>query len=168
MTNQLLGYDRTGGVGTATTFLAIALARIGHRVDVLYAGHSPADTEDGEWAQLYGKAGVRICSLPGSDESVEPRLFVRMRAVDRALLAEPPDVVIAQECAAPAYTALRRRQAGLGLAGTLFVTLCHGTRWWVKKATRNARVSPDVLSEAVLERASIDGACPRRTSSSLC
>ena len=40
---ELLGYVRTGGLGTATTFLSLALARMGHAVDVLYTGAPPSD-----------------------------------------------------------------------------------------------------------------------------
>ncbi|TMK72728.1 MAG: hypothetical protein E6G50_03470, partial [Actinobacteria bacterium] len=34
--DQILGYFRTGGLGTATTFLALALGRMGHDVEVLH------------------------------------------------------------------------------------------------------------------------------------
>ncbi len=155
VSSQLLGYVRTGGVGTATTFLAIALARMGHAVEALYIGEPPTQPADPEWTRLYEQAGVTIRVLPRG-EQVEPRLFARIHDVELALIADPPDVVITQDAGAPAYTALRLRQAGLALERTLFVVLCHGTRRWVKAVTQNVRVSTDVLGENVLERAALE------------
>jgi glycosyltransferase involved in cell wall biosynthesis len=109
-----------------------------------------------EWARLFAGAGVAVRLLPGCEEEVEPASFARPRAVELALRADPPDVVIAHEFTAPVYTALRVRQAGLAFDRTLFVTFCHGTRRWVKEVTRNERVSADVLREAALERASVE------------
>src|SRR5207244_9574112 len=36
--DEALGYVRTGGLGTATTFLSVALARMGHQVELLFTG----------------------------------------------------------------------------------------------------------------------------------
>ena len=152
VTAQLLGYDRTGGVGTATTFLALGLARSGSKVEVLYAGETAAAL-DSEWAALYADAGVTVTTLPATGTKVEPRYFGRIRQVEHALRAAEPDVVIAHEFGAPAYAALRLRRLGLAYANTLFVVFCHGTRLWVKEMNRNARVAPDVLAVAQLERA---------------
>ena len=157
VTSDLLGYVRNGGAGTATTFLAVGLARMGHRVEALYSGPAPTVAIDPEWAQLYGR-GIAVRLPPPCDERVEPELFARMRTVEHALAADPPDVVIAQDFAAPAYTALWQRHAGLAFERTLFVVLCHGTRRWAKEVSRNVRVSPEVLKESVLERASVEHA----------
>jgi glycosyltransferase involved in cell wall biosynthesis len=157
VTSQLLGYTRNAGAGTATTFLAVALARTGHRVEVLYSSGAPATaTIDPEWKRLYSRAGVAIRPLLAGGERVEPELFAHMRTFERTLGAEPPDVVIAHDFAAPAYTALWQRQAGLAFEHTLFVVLSHGTRRWGKEALRSVRASPDLLEESVLECALIE------------
>ena len=52
VTSQLLGFDRVGGAGTATTFLALTLARSGRDVDILYVGSGAGDAPAGEWAAL--------------------------------------------------------------------------------------------------------------------
>ena len=67
VTRELLGYVRVGGAGTATTYLAVALARMGHPVDVLYVGDLPADPMTAEWARLYEEAGIAIRRLPPGD-----------------------------------------------------------------------------------------------------
>jgi glycosyltransferase involved in cell wall biosynthesis len=156
VTDELLGYVRTGGIGTATTFLALALGRLGHQVELRYSADPPDVQLAQEWAHLYEKAGVRIRMLPRSDTPVEPSYFGRMRDVELALAADPPDVVITQDLAAPAYAAIRMRALGLAFADTLFVVYCHGTRQWITDAARKVRVLPGALGITMLEQASIE------------
>jgi glycosyltransferase involved in cell wall biosynthesis len=153
--DELLGLQG-GGLGTATTFLAAALARMGHRTEVLYVGDPTARPDEPEWAEFYEQAGVGLRVLPRSDERVEPSYFARIRDVDHALQNDPPDVVVTQDLAAPAYVALRRRQLGLGYSTTSFVVYCHGTRRWIADASRKTRVLPGAHAVTVLERASIE------------
>lgn len=154
--DELLGYHRTGGLGTATTFLGVALARIGHRVDVLYLGAPAASAVDAEWSRLYDQAGVSIRLMPRSGDTIEPPFFGQMLDAERALLDDPPDVVVTQDLAAPMYTALRMRHLGLAFEQTAFVVYCHGTRQWITDAARKARVLPGALAISALERASVE------------
>ena len=156
VTDELLGYTRTGGIGTATTFLALALARLGHRVELLYGAEPPERPLDGEWARLYEEARVAVRTLPHNDTPVEPPYFGRMRDVEHALAADPPDVVIVQDLAAPAYTAMLEHALGLAFENTLFVVYCHGTRQWITDAARKVRVLPGALGITMLEQASIE------------
>src|SRR6266545_5045670 len=154
--DELLGYAGAGGLGTATTFLAVALGRMGHSVELLYVG-DPAEEELAEdWAGLYERAGVAVRLLERSGRRTEPAFFARMLDAERALAADPPDVVITQDLAAPMYTALRRRQLGLGFEHTLFVVYCHGTRQWITDVARKVRVLPGALAISVVERASVE------------
>src|SRR5919201_4748581 len=154
--DDILGYVRTGGIGTATTFLAVALGRMGHRVEVLYVGEQPRAPLAPDWAALYDQNGVTIRQLPRSGEETEPSCFARMRDVERALLAHTPEVVIVQDLAAPAYTALRKRQLGFAFERTLFIVYCHGTRQWITDMAGKVRVLPGALTVATLERASVE------------
>jgi len=156
ITTQLMGLDHAGGVAAATAHLAIALARSGHGVDILYTQERSSRPLDPEWARLFAEVGVTIRRLPAPDAPVDPPYFGRLRAVELALRAEPPDVVIAHEYGAPAYIALRLRQLGLAFANTLFVVYCHGTGRWLKDATGNLRVSADTLSHVRLEQAGVE------------
>jgi len=156
VTAQLHGFGPQGGVGSATAWLALALGRMGHDVDVLYAKEQALESMDAEWAGRYAGAGVGIRVVPTLDVTVEPKMFARMRAVELALRTDPPDVVIAHEYGAPAYIALRLRQLGLAFEDTLFVVYCHGTGPWVKEANRNERVSPTTLVWARLEKAGVE------------
>jgi glycosyltransferase involved in cell wall biosynthesis len=154
--DELLGYGRAGGLGTATSFLAVALARRGHDVEALYIAETPEDRPAPEWARLYDDAGVALRTLARSGERTEPSFFARLRDVERSLRRQPPDVVITQDLAAPAYTALRLRQLGLGFERTLFVVYCHGTRQWITDVAHKARVLPGALAVSALERASVE------------
>lgn len=154
--DEILGYVRTGGIGTATTSLALALARLGHDVEVLYSSDPPERPLDPRWEQQYACAKVTIRTLPSSEERVEPPYFARMRAVERALRERTPDVAVVQDLAAPAYTALRLRQLGQAFGSTLFVVYCHGTRQWITDMARKVRVLPGALAVSRLEQASVE------------
>lgn len=154
--DEALGYVRTGGIGTATTFLAVALGRMGHEVELLHAGDPPAAPMADEWSRMYDEAGVAVRVLQRHARRVDPPYFARMLDVEAALRANPPDVVIVQDLAAPAYTALRMRQLGLGLEQTLFVVHCHGGRRWITDMARKARVLPGAHAITLLERASVE------------
>src|SRR5262249_4675822 len=95
--DELLGYGRTGRLGTATTCLAVALGRSGHRVELLYVGQPPAVELDSDWRRLYEGVGVEIRLLAWSEGRTEPSFFGRARDVERALAVDPPDVVIVQD-----------------------------------------------------------------------
>jgi glycosyltransferase involved in cell wall biosynthesis len=144
-----------GGLGTATAFLGVALARMGHRVEVLYVGVEPGRRIDPEWRRLYDESGLQVRLLSNRGGRIDPPHFARMRRIDETLSADPPDVVITQDLAAPAYTALRLKQLGLALEDTLFVVYCHGTRQWIADMARKVRVLPGALAVSVLEEASI-------------
>jgi O-antigen biosynthesis protein len=156
VTNELRGSRPVGGIGTGTTFLALALARMGHDVEILHSGTPPTRAIDPEWNRVYESAGIRVRFVPGGDEPVEPRYFARMPETARALRADPPQVVIAQDTAAPAYVALRLRQLGMGFENTLFVVVCYGTRLWIKDVSRMVRVFPYLLGLSALEGASLE------------
>jgi len=155
--HELRGFHPVGGMGTATTFLALALARSGHSVELLLGKH-PVDSIDPYWDTVYTDAGIQIRPAPPSEEFVEPWHFAKPHSIALGLAADPPDVVIAHDLGAPAYSALRLRQAGIAFENTLFVVFCHGTRRYI------ANLSPDVpladlqtvLAIGTLEQASVE------------
>ncbi len=154
--DEILGFVRTGGIGTATTYLAVALGRMGHDVELLYVGEPPRAPMAEKWSRLYKDADVAVRLLPRSGARVEPSFFGRMRDVETVLASDQPDAVITQDLAAPAYTALRTRQLGLGFERTLFVVYCHGGRRWITDMARKVRVLPGAHEVTELERASVE------------
>jgi glycosyltransferase involved in cell wall biosynthesis len=133
--HELRGIRPVGGMGTATTFLALALARAGHDVELLLGRDSPPSLEP-YWQEMYERAGVRVRRAPRAE--CEPWYFLHEHSIALGLREAPPDVVVAHDFGAPAYMALRLRQAGLALEDTLFVVFCHGTRRYLMD------VSPDL------------------------
>ena len=99
---------------------------------------------------------MRIRPLEPVKTSVEPRYFDRMRAIEVALRAGPPDVVIVQDVGAPGYSALRLQDLGLAFENTLFVVYCHGTRQWITNTSRKVRVLPGALAVSRLEQATVE------------
>jgi glycosyltransferase involved in cell wall biosynthesis len=154
--DEMLGHVRTGGLGTATTFLALCLARMGHGVELLYIGERPTNPIDPDWARLYERTGVAIRLLPRGEARVEPSWFAQTHDVELALRGDPPDVVITQDLAAPAYAAVRLRHLGLAFEQTLFVVYCHGTRRWITDMAQKAGVLPGALAVSLLEQASLE------------
>jgi O-antigen biosynthesis protein len=158
VTYELRGFLPVGGMGTATTFLALALARMGHSVEILLGVMHRPESIDPEWRDLYESHGIRIRPVPPNEEAVAPAHFERTYGVARALQAEPPDVVVVHDLGAPAYAALRLRELRGTLADTLFVVFCHGTRRWVLEMSRRLDVADleHVLALAALERMSLE------------
>jgi glycosyltransferase involved in cell wall biosynthesis len=144
-----------GGLGTVFSYLAIALARLGNSVDVLYFGRTPAAV-DAAWAETYERWNVGVQLLPPSTAEVEPPYFARLLDIASALEAGRPDVVIAQDLAGAAYVPLRLRQLGLGFEDTLFIVRCSGTRRWITDAARKVRVHPGALAVTTVEQAALE------------
>jgi glycosyltransferase involved in cell wall biosynthesis len=155
--HELRGFLPVGGMGTATTFLALALARLGHSVEILLGKHSLRSI-DPYWETVYNGAGVRVRPAPQGEEPVEPWHFVHPHRIELGLRADLADVVIAHDFGAPAYSALRLRQAGIAFENSLFVVFCHGTRRYVVDLSPNIALKDlrSVLGVSVLEQASVE------------
>src|SRR5262245_51319551 len=104
--DELLGYAGNG-IGTTTAFLAVALARLGHRVEILYLGPVPDSPIDAEWQRLYESNSIEVTPVGRGGRRVEPTVFGHLCDVADALAERAPDVVVAQDLGAPAYVALR-------------------------------------------------------------
>ena len=152
--HELRGFHPAGGMGTATTLLALALARLGHSVEILLGNHDPRSL-DRHWADVYREAGIQIRPVPHLTERVEPWEFAIAHTVMLGLRDEPPDVVVAHDFGAPAYSCLRLRQAGLGFEDTLFVVFCHGPRRYVLDLSPKLAVGDlrTVVGVSILEQA---------------
>ena len=144
-------------MGTATAFLALALARLGHSVEVLLGRREP-ESIDPYWKGVYTSAGLRIRPVPAGGDQVEPWEFAHAHAVMLGLRDDPPDVVIAHDFGAPAYSALRVRQAGFGFENTLFVVFCHGPRRYVLDLSPTLAVGDlrAVVGVSILEQAAVE------------
>jgi glycosyltransferase involved in cell wall biosynthesis len=155
--NELGGFRPAGGMGTATTHLALALAHLGHSVEILLGKRDPRSL-DPQWAARYDDAGIAIRPVPHSTDRVEPWEFAHAHNVMLGLREGAPDVVVAHDFGAPAYSSLRLRQCGLGFEDTLFVVFCHGPRRYVLDLSPKLAVSDlrAVLGVSILEQACVE------------
>jgi glycosyltransferase involved in cell wall biosynthesis len=155
--HELRGFHPAGGMGTATSFLALALARQGHAVEILL-GIQSVGTIDPHWGKLYRDAGIGLREMPRDDQVVEPWHFHGPHGVRLALQGDPPDVVVAHDLGAPTYCALRMRQAGLGFDDTVFVAFCHGPRRYIADLSPGLGIGDvrTVLGVGVLEQAAVE------------
>src|SRR5438105_2536888 len=106
--SEALGMPGIGGPGTADSLLALALARSGHRVDLLVAPGREVTPIVPDWQHRYAAVDVTVRRL--EPVRVAPDFLAPSASVLAALRRDPPDVVIADDWRALAYAALRARQ----------------------------------------------------------
>ena len=140
-----------GGPGTADSLLALALARAGHRVEVLVAPGREIVPLALEWEERYAASGVAVHRL-AHDPGIRPRFLEPTAVVYRRLRADPPEVVVADDWRGLAFAALRARQVGLALADTAFVLYTHGPARVLAEAARKVPDTIDRFGEAVVQR----------------
>jgi glycosyltransferase involved in cell wall biosynthesis len=135
--------------------LAVALARHGHRVELLVASGRDIGELSAEWARNYEASGVAVRVLervPG----IRPPYLAPSLEVFQALHDEPPDVAIVDDWRGIGYVAMRARQTRGALADTAFVVHCHGP---ARVLAAFAQKVPDTVArfgEEIAERASIE------------
>ena len=162
---EVVGPTRNGGIGTANTSLALALARAGHDVTLLFTGvpDGESEIEGRKWQRQYSRQGVRFAVLDkGRSSTVRaPHLNVRRayelyRWLAEHDRAEPFDVVHFPECQGHGYYAVLARRQRLAFAHTLFVAGVHSSTRWCVEANRELPRSLDALVDEHLERLSVE------------
>jgi glycosyltransferase involved in cell wall biosynthesis len=150
--SEILGVPGTGGPGTADSFLAVALGRRGHDVELVVAPGRDVSGLSAAWQRTYADANVRIRPLE-DDGSVRPAFLAPAAHVYDALREDPPEVVVADDWRALPYAALRARQAGRALGDTAFVLYCHGPARVFAEAARKVPDTVERFGEEVAQRA---------------
>src|SRR5947209_2940867 len=102
VTDEILGVVRTAGAGTANTFLAFALSRLGHHVEILLTGLARTSPVSEPWASEYTSRAIAIRRVDTPREQVG-HAFASAHAVQESLRDDPPELVIAHDCYAPGY-----------------------------------------------------------------
>ena len=153
--SEILGLPGAGGPATADSLLALALGRCGHDVEILVAPGRDVAAFDSEWANRYAGANVRVRAAP-ERTSVQPSFLAPAWHVHEALRDDPPDVVVADDWRALAFSALRSRQLGSSLAGTAVVLYCHGPARVFAEAARKVPDTVARYGEEVAQRVCIE------------
>ncbi len=156
---EFVGVVRNGGIGTASTELALALAQEGHEVDLYFTG-APDDGEEGleRWRRHYGEEGIRLAAvpppgLPNCDAVVHSAAhsLALYRALAERDRDRPYDAIHFVESLGHGFYALLAQQLGLDFQRATTVVNTHSPRRWLAEAHSLPFDHPIELSDEFLE-----------------
>lgn len=122
---------------------------------VLYTAPMSPDGIASHWRHEYDSRHVEIEAVEPTPQPVAPSTAAVTCAVDAALRAAPPDVVIVDDLYGACYASMRARSLGIDFRETLFVVYCHGTTSWISEAHRKLRRWVPAFEVQLLERESV-------------
>src|SRR5215475_8293382 len=154
---ELLGLHKNGGIGTATSHLAILLARRGHSITLLYVGRSPIDISD-PWIQRYKFCGIKLVRLDPEWPLFRPELMRDTCAVHDFLVDTPFDAIVFQDWQGIGYASAMAKAAGLSFANSALLVIAHGPTEWVIDANRRVASGVLELSHIQMERSAYSNA----------
>jgi O-antigen biosynthesis protein len=161
---EFVGPTKTGGIGTAYTSLAEALAEAGHEVTVLYLGRRDGSegTRFSHWVRHYADRGIRLVELREEDfpaihcGHVEARqsylAYLWLAERDRE---RPFDVIHFPETLGHGYYTLLARRQGSAFAGTTIAIGVHSSTYWVMETNRSPFLTGQEFAADFIERASV-------------
>ena len=138
VTTEFHGLFKNGGIGTANTGLALALASAGYRVTVAFSDsdqHGPR-LEEGNFADLakhYARLGITLDSVPaypavakgfGDPRSASYCVYIYLR--DRSF-----DVVFFNDCGGQGFFSLLAKRTGVLAKPPRMYVVAHGPHEWV-------------------------------------
>lgn len=159
---EVVGPSRNGGIGTANTSLALALARGELDVSLLYTGAPSTPHERDKWAAHFADRGVRYRQLEADAVDRVSNAFVNVRRawatyehVRTWHREEPFDVIHGPECQGHlAFVALAKQQ-GVDFGATDVVTGVHSPTRWCMEANREPLDTLTGLADEHLEQVSV-------------
>ncbi len=160
VTPDIVGPIRNGGIGTAYTSLARALAAAGHDVTIVYTlGRHCENGDIGDWVASYRKDSIRFVPL---EEPGGPAVFHGPRTsftVYQWLKTNGGfDVVHFPEWNGSGFSSIKAKRLGLALERTLLCVGTHSPTLWHDLADKRTVESLEQLERDFLERQSVEGA----------
>lgn len=162
VTAEFNGLFKNGGIGTANTGLALALAEAGFQVTVAFVGvnsgkQSSSDNSIPELQGKYLRLGVKLDYVP--NDPLVPQAFEDSRKVSYCvylyLKRHSFDVVYFNDCGGQGYyTQLAKHTGALSPAPQIYV-VAHGPQEWVHDLNSIAWERSSVAT-AFLERRSVE------------
>jgi GT2 family glycosyltransferase/glycosyltransferase involved in cell wall biosynthesis len=131
---DFVGPVKNGGVGTAFTSLAEALARAGHSVTCLFlAGDWCENRTLPHWIEDYRKRGIQFVPLPPSTVRCETTWYTGQAYHGYRWLREQSfDIIHFSEWKGTGYFSLLAKHQGLAFAHTTLCVHTHGPTLWHK------------------------------------
>lgn len=161
VTLEFEGPFRNGGIGTAYTGLARALALAGHEVTVLYCGPNLSDVPVEDWIKHYAASGIRLEFLPPARHPL-PDLDGRWKSyhVYEWLKGREFEIVHFHELAGLGYYSMVAKKQGLGFQRTSFIVGLHSPITWVREASNafsqwQAELENDFMEEQSVKLADV-------------
>ena len=162
---ELLGAHKNGGIGTATTHLALLLARAGHRVSLVYTGGAWVDHTN-PWVRRIEAAGIALTHLDARAGAVYPLWIRETCVIFEYLRVLDHDVVLFQDWEGPAFSSVVAKRSGLAFADTVLAVVAHGPTAWLLDANRTLARDQRTLANLHMERETFAGVdalvCPSR------
>jgi glycosyltransferase involved in cell wall biosynthesis len=161
VTEELASGTSSGGIGSAFHELAIALARAGYSVDVLYMPIVADAVDFATVATYYSAHSIRVLSIPVADyvwetgacEARSYALLHYLRELDTAY-----DILHFHEYKGLGCFPIRAKRQALALPTTTIVMQCHGPTRWTLEANGHPFSHEDQLKIDLMERACVEGA----------
>jgi glycosyltransferase involved in cell wall biosynthesis len=160
------GIVRNGGIGTACTSLAKALAAEGHEVDLFFTGWADDPSEEAfeRWRAHYAAAGARLHWFDYSALAARYDAPVYSAAHSLALYEQlaahdaqrPYDAIHFVESVGHGFYSLLAKRQGLAFQRATTVVGVHSPRRWMAEAHGELFDSPEYLADEFLERRSLE------------
>jgi len=156
---DVAGPYHCGGVGAAYHGLALALAKAGHEVTIVYLHHRFHQGNLGEWTEYFKVHGIRFIHLPQAPESAvwyANRKEASLRCYH--WLREQPtfDVIHFHEWLGLPYYSLVAKQEGLAFSGTTLCVGTHGPMRWSRQGDETLVSRAEDLVVDFMERKSVE------------
>nr|MCR5813402.1 glycosyltransferase [Desulfovibrio sp.] len=166
VTPDLLGPVKNGGIGTACTFLAHALADHGHNVHVLFT-QDVAKASQTAWIANYKKRGIEVSVAQAWAQSQTQRqeifpnhspLRIAKTVYDWFCENDHFDLVIYMEWQGSAFYALHGKQCGLILQNTTLACVVHSPSLWHSVNNADIPGNPSISCTWHMERYCVEHA----------
>ena len=157
-THDVAGPYPCGGVGAAYYGLAVALARGGHDVTLLYVSDTFRRGTPEQWRDHFAGRGIRFVHLP--QPPAQPVWYARRKEASydcyRWLAAEPRfDVIHSHEWLGLPYYSLVAKRLGLAFADTTICIETHGPMRWSRDGEQRLATLREDLIVDFMERRSV-------------
>jgi len=156
---EFVGLYKNGGIGTAYTAMAEALAEAGHDVTCLYLGGNAVASHDiNYWVNDFERRGMALVFLPeikGLDLDNSACVVKACEVYDWLKKNDHFDVVHFQEWHGSGYFTIAAKRQGLAFARTTFCVGLHSGTDWLKAAGREYLADLGDLEQDFMERQSV-------------
>jgi glycosyltransferase involved in cell wall biosynthesis/GT2 family glycosyltransferase len=155
VSNEILGADKNGGIGTATSQLSILLGNHGHAVTLFYVGSTPLDPSD-PWAVFYRAAQVRVTHFPATSAPISPSFMKQPCEIYEQLRHRDFDVILFQEWMALGHACVIAKKCGVAFRQTALATIAHSSTPWLLEANCCFPKAPETLALSYLEQRAVE------------